>query len=342
MRLLILGGTKFVGRHVAEAALAQGHALTLFHRGQTNSGLFPDAEHLTGDRDGHLKALRRRQWDTVIDVSGYIPRIVSQSLTLLRDAVPFYTFISTISVYADLSIPHQDEDAPLLALPSGAGEEITPETYGPLKVQCERLVTKAYPNKSLIIRPGLVAGPWDHTDRFTYWPLRAAQGGRMLAPGDPAQRIQYIDARDLAEWTMRMTEHSQPGTFNAVTAEPALTMAQLIDEGIQGGNTNTQPTWVDEAFLLAQNLAPWSDLPLWLPTQTTREYRGFSSISSARAVNAGLTFRPLRTTVTDTLEWAKAHGLQMPLNAGLGKQRERQILAVWKQELERRNRSATL
>ncbi len=326
MKLLILGGTKFVGRHMAGAALAAGHELTLFHRGQTNPDLFPDAEHLHGDRDGGLDALKGRHWDGVIDVSGYVPRVVRQSAELLRDATAQYVFVSSISVYADLSKPGQDEDAPVSTLADTTREDIGPDTYGALKVLCEQAVRDLFPQTALVLRPGLVAGPNDHTDRFTYWPHRAAQGGAMLAPGEPSQGIQYIDARDLAEWTIRLVEARRTGTYNAVTDDPALTMSRLLDECCAAANSGTRLVWVPEDALLKAGLQPWSELPLWLPTQTTAKYRGFNKISNARAVAAGLTLRPLPSTIRDTLAWDQTRPAEYALEAGLTPAREQEVL----------------
>ncbi len=328
MKLLILGGTQFVGRHIANAALAAGHALTLFHRGQTNSGLFPQAEHLHGDRDGELNALKGRQWDAVVDTSGYLPRVVRRSAELLRDAVPQYVFVSSISVYADLSTPGQDEDAPLSILADTAREDVGPDTYGALKALCEQAVRDLFPLTALVLRPGLVAGPHDPTDRFTYWPRRAAAGGAMLAPGDPQQRIQYIDARDFAEWTICLVENRRARTYNAVTDDPSLTMSRFLNECCAAANRGTRLVWVPEDALLKAGLQPWSDLPLWLPTQTTAEFRGFSTLSNARAVDAGLTLRPLLATVRETLAWDQRPA-DYVLKAGLTPAREQEVLAGW-------------
>lgn len=330
MKILILGGTKFVGRHLAQAALAAGHDLTLFHRGQTNPDLFPDAEHLYGDRDGGLDALKGRQWDTVLDVSGYVPRIVRQSAALLRSVTAQYVFISSISVYAQLEAPGQDEEASVSKLTDTHAEEITPETYGGIKVLCEQAVRDVFPQTGLILRPGLVVGPYDPTDRFTYWPHRAARGGEMAAPGDPGQGIQYIDVRDLAEWTLRLVENHRSGTYNAVTGDdPALTMSRFLGECLAAASTGARLVWVGEKFLQEQGIAPWSELPLWLPTQTTAEFRGFSRISNARAVAAGLTLRPLAVTVRETLAWAHTRAPDYTLKAGLTPERERQLLDAW-------------
>src|SRR5689334_13695101 len=202
MDLLVLGGTVFVGRHLVEAALARGHRVTLFNRGRQNADLFPEAEKLRGDRDGDLSALVGRRWDAAIDVAGRVPRIVRQSAQLLADAVPHYTFISTISVYADYATPNLDESGPLATAADPTTEDPSGANYGPLKVLCEQEVERAFPDRALIIRPGLIVGPYDPTNRFTYWPRRVAQGGGVLAPNGPEQPARFIDVRDLAQWTL--------------------------------------------------------------------------------------------------------------------------------------------
>lgn len=215
MKILVLGGTRFLGRHIVEAALAGGHDITLFNRGQNNPDLFPEVEKLRGNRDGDLSALQGRQWDAVIDTCGFVPRIVQASAALLADSVRHYTFISSISVYADFSKPAMNENAPVGTMQDESIEEITAETYGPLKALCERTAEKAMPGRVLHIRPGYIVGPFDPTDRFTYWPRRVATGGEMLAPGRPDSQIQFVDVRDLANWIIRMVETNRTGVFNA-------------------------------------------------------------------------------------------------------------------------------
>ncbi len=332
MKLLILGGTIFVGRHLVEAALARGHDVTLFNRGRHNSGLFPEIEKLRGDRDGGLDALKGRVWDAVIDTCGYVPRLVCASAELLADSVGRYVFISSISVYKNSILPNSDETAPVGTLADESVEEVTGETYGPLKVLCERAAESALPGRTLVVRPGLVVGPDDPTDRFTYWPHRVAQGGDVLAPGDPAQRVQFIDGRDLAEWTIRMTEQSAVGVFNAVSDRTDWTMGRLLEDCRAASGSDARLVWVPERFLLQAGAAPWTDLPLWLPQETTDEYRGMNSFSAARAVAAGLTFRPLTETVRDTLAWNKTRPANHPFKNGLSREREQEVLAAWFQQ----------
>jgi 2'-hydroxyisoflavone reductase len=328
MQLLILGGTVFLGRAIVEAALAEGHEVTLFTRGKHGPELFPGVERLTGDRTAGpegLAALRGRRWDAAIDTSGYVPRVVRDSAGLLAGAVEYYTFISTVSVYADYSAIGLDESAPLGVLEDEQAEAIDGQTYGPLKALCERAAEAAMSGRALIIRPGLIVGPHDPSDRFTYWPARAARGGAMLAPGRPEWVTQFIDVRDLAEWTLRMVVLRRSGVYNATGPERPLPFGKLIDACSALGGA--RPVWVGEQFLLDQGVAPWSDLPLWIP-ESDETMAGFSQVSCARAIGAGLTFRPLAQTVADTLAW---HASRPPeaLRAGISAEREAELLAGW-------------
>jgi len=302
MNLLILGGTIFLGRYLAEAALAHGHQVTLFNRGQHNADLFPVVEKLRGDRDGGLDALRGRHWDAVIDTSGYVPRIVRASAELLADAAEHYTFISSISVYPHFRSVGLDEHAPVGTLDDPAIEEVTGESYGPLKALCEQAVEQALPGRTLVVRPGLIVGPHDPSDRFTYWVHRVAQGGELLAPESPNWHTQIIDVRDLADWTLHMVEQGQTGVYNATGPAYDLTFGQLLDTCRVVSGSAARFTWVSEAFLLENEVAPWIELPLWIP-QSDPDMLGFSDVSCAKAIAAGLTFRDLATTVRDTLAW---------------------------------------
>ncbi|MFN8483641.1 MAG: NAD-dependent epimerase/dehydratase family protein [Anaerolineae bacterium] len=328
MRLLILGGTVFLGRALVDAALARGHAVTLFNRGQHNPELYPDIEKLRGDRDGGLAALAGREWDAVIDTCGYVPRIVGAAAEALADHVGRYVFISTISVYADFSGDGPREESPVGVLADATVEEINGETYGPLKALCEQAVEAALPGRALIIRPGLIVGPHDVSDRFTYWPRRIAQGGDVLAPAVPAMPVQIIDVRDLAEWTIRMVEENRSGVYNATGPQDPLTFADVLDEcrAVTGGDARV--VWVDAGFLLEQDVGPWVEMPLWL----TPDSWALARTSIRRALDAGLTFRPLTAIIQDTLVWDAARPPETQRRAGMARERERALLDAWRQK----------
>jgi 2'-hydroxyisoflavone reductase len=328
MQLLILGGTIFLGRHLVDAAAARGHAVTLFNRGQHNPELYPDVEKLRGNRDGDLEALRGRRWDAVIDTCGYVPRIVRASAELLAPSVDHYTFISSISVYAGMQTPGMDESAPVGTLEDASVEEVTGATYGPLKALCEQAAETAMPGRVLNIRPGLIVGPHDPSDRFTYWPRRVARGGEVLAPGRPGRAVQIIDVRDLAEWTVRMVEGQQTGVYNATGPDHVLTMGEVLDACQDVSGSDARFTWVSEEWLREAGVAPWSELPLWVPER--EENAGFSSIDCRQAFAAGLTFRPLTDTVRDTLAWVADLPADREPRAGLKPEREQELLAGWK------------
>lgn len=328
MRILLLGGPKFLGLHLIEAALANGHTLTLFNRGQTNPNRFPQVEKLRGDRDGGLDPLRGRTWDVVMDTCGYLPRLVGDSARLLQDSVEHYTFISSISVYAHLPQVGMDESAPVGTLEDESVEQITGETYGPLKALCEQAVERHFPQRALHVRAGLIVGPHDPTDRFTYWVVRAARGGEVLAPARPDYLTQFIDVRDLAEWTIRMAEARHAGTYNATGPLQPLPMGELLQAARDASGSDAQFTWVSEAFLLENKVAPWSELPLWIP-DSDPDAAGFSTVRCARALAAGLRYRPLADTLRDTLAWAQARPAEHAWRAGLTPEREAELLAAW-------------
>ena len=320
MHILVLGGTKFLGRHVVEAALERGHELTLFNRGQTRPELFPDVEKLQGDRDGNLEALEGRGFDAVIDTSGYVPRIVSETLDALGD-VGHYTFVSSISVYADLSTPPTESSA-LLELKEPTEE--WQEAYGELKVLCEEVVRGRFPG-AFVPRPGLIVGPWDPTGRFTYWPSRFAAGGRVLAPLPADADAQVIDARDLAAWIVRAAEERLPGAYNAVG--PVTTRADVFETCRRVAGTDAELVWVEPDFLHEQGVGEWMELPLWLYEE---RYRGMLSVDASPALAAGLSIRALEETVRDTLDWA--HGGEAPIEppAGLDREKEQAVLDLWR------------
>jgi len=326
MKLLILGGTVFLGRHLVEAALARGHMLTLFNRGQ-HPDVFADVEQLHGNRDGDLAVLQGRRWDAAIDTSGFVPRIVGMSAETLADAVQHYTFISSISAYANFSAPGLDESAPLGKLTDERVEEVNGDTYGPLKALCEHAAEAAMPGRVLVIRPGLIVGPYDPTDRFTYWPHRVAEGGDVLAPGRPARPIQFIDARDLAAWTLYMVEAGQTGIYHATGPDQTLSMESLLEACKIISKSDARFTWIEDSCLLETGAGPWMELPLWIP-ESDGSSAGFMRVNCGKAIASGLTFRPLAETIWDTLVWDATRLADRDWRAGLKPERERYLLQV--------------
>lgn len=326
MDLLILGGTRFLGRHLVEAALERGHRVTLFNRGESNPGLFPEVEELRGERGGDLSALRGRSWDAAIDTSGYLPRDVRASAGLLSDTVGHYAFVSSISVYEDFGRTGMDEDAPVLAPPDPEPEGLDWDLYGGLKVGCERAVEAAMPGRALVVRPGMIVGPHDYTDRFPYWRRRVAEGGEVLAPGDPEQQVQLIDARDLAAWVLRMAEEGRTGVYNATGPEYRLTTRGML-EGIRAATgSDAQFVWASEKFFLDAGVKPWEEMPLWVP----KEMAGILSVNVGRAVGAGLAFRPLGETVRD-VPGPEAGSTDVEIAAGISPEREEELLRAWRE-----------
>jgi 2'-hydroxyisoflavone reductase len=338
LRILILGGTGFTGPFQVRYALERGHKITVFNRGKTHPGELPkEVEQLIGDRNGQLDALKDRKWDVVIDNPTMLPSWVRDAAQILKGNVERYVFISTISVYADTSKPGTNEGAPLAKYDGADAMKETKDTvvaskfalYGPLKALSEQEAGKWFPKQTLIIRPGLIVGPRDETDRFTYWPVRLDRGGEVLAPGDPGDPVQFIDGRDLAEWTIRMVEQRETGIYNATGPEKRLGIGQMLD-GIKAANESSATfTWVDADFLEGQKVAPWSDMPVWIPPRG--EEAGSNCISLQRALAKGLTFRPLAETARDTLAWFKAQSAERraKLKAGLSPEREAEVMVAW-------------
>jgi 2'-hydroxyisoflavone reductase len=321
MDVLVLGGTSFLGRHVVERALQRRHRITLFNRGRTNPELFPEVEKLRGDRDGGLEALVGRDFDAVIDTSGFVPRVVGETIQALGD-IAHYTFVSTMSVYAEAEHARgASEDAPLAALPAPT-EEVSRETYGPLKALCEEIV-RTNITAAFIPRPGLIVGPWDPTGRFTYWPLRLAAGGRVLAPSPPEAPVQVIDARDLAAWIINAAERRLTGTYNAVS--PPTTMAKILEACRRVADTEAQLVWVDGDFLERQGVGPWMELPLWIGS----EQADFMRSPVDRALASGLQIRPLEESARDTLDWAQREQAPHKFPAGLAREKEQRVLDAW-------------
>ena len=328
MRLLVLGGTVFVGRALTDAALARGHHVTHFNRGKSAA---PDGrvETLQGDRtDGASmrKAFGDKRWHAVIDTSGYMPQVVRHSAEALRGKVSRYLFVSTISVYASLARGGFDEDAAVSPASDPLPDALDMALYGPLKAGCEAVVREAYGNDATIVRPGLIAGPYDPTDRFTYWPVRVARGGTVLAPGRPERLVQFIDARDLAQFMIHLLEESVAGTFNAAGPRQPLAMAELLDTCRKVSGSDARFEWRADEALVTAGVAPWKDLPLWIP-ESDAAMAGLMGTSIARALAQGLGFRPLAQTVADTLAWANGRPGGHAWKAGLEARREEQLLA---------------
>jgi 2'-hydroxyisoflavone reductase len=326
MNILILGGTKFMGRHIVDSALARGHSVTLFNRGKTNPGLFPSVETILGDREFDIEKLKGREWDAVVDVAGYVPRIVRLSAYGVERSVGRYVFISSISVYPDslLTKIGIDESDPVGKLEDESVEEITGETYGPLKALCEKTVMDLYGERGLVIRPGLIVGPNDPTDRFTYWPMRVARGGDVLAPERPGVPVQIIDVRDLSEFIIKLIESNALGIYNATGPDHELTFGTMLDVCKQVSASDARFHWASAEFLKAHNVAEWSDMPVWVPDN--EESQGFSRVDVSKAIRAGLRFRPLEETVRDTLAWANTRPADHEWRAGLTPERERELL----------------
>jgi 2'-hydroxyisoflavone reductase len=318
MKLLVLGGTKFLGRHVVAEALALGHDVTMFNRGHTNPSLFPEAERLRGDRDDDLGALVGREWDAVIDPSGYVPRIVRQSAELLRDAVGRYVFVSTVNVYADYCRSFSEAN-PLAELADPTSEDVGVD-YGPLKAACEQVLDSIYGDRVSHIRAGLIVGPHDWTWRFTYWPMRIREGGDVLVPDVPERRVQFIDVRDVSKWALRLAEADISGPFNTTGPAESLTMGEFVGRLAGALGASCRFHWLDSQTLVDEGVTPWTELPLWLPGE---EWDGLLEADVSRALANGLTHRPLEQTSRDVLAWTQTSEAALPM---LSRAREAELL----------------
>ena len=335
LRILILGGTRFIGLHMTALALARGHTLTFFNRGKTKTDRYPEVERIKGDRNGEIDGLKGREWDVVIDNSGYVPRHVKLTGELLAPSVKQYVFVSSISVYPDFSVP-RDESSPVGKLPDETIEKVDGETYGPLKALCEQAAERAVPGRTCVIRPGLIVGPDDNTDRFTYWPARAARGGEFIAPGAPTDAFQIIDARDLAAFTLNAVENNINGVFNLVSNVNEFKFGQLTAASIAAANKQVRPkdkpvaTFLPTEFLEEQKVAPWSEMPVWLPAKG--EEAAFAGTSNKAALAKGLRITPLKKTVDDTLAWHLTRPAEEreKLKSGIAAEKEAAVLAAWK------------
>jgi 2'-hydroxyisoflavone reductase len=335
LKILILGGTRFIGLHMTALALERGHTLTFFNRGKTKTDRYPEIERIKGDRNGEIDGLKDREWDVVIDNSGYVPRHVRLSAELLAPKVKQYVFVSSISVYPNFKEP-RDESSPVGKIADETVEKVDGETYGPLKALCEQAAEKALPGRTTIFRPGLIVGPDDNTDRFTYWPARAARGGEFIAPGAPGDPFQVIDVRDLAAFTLNVVENNVTGTYNLVSNVNEFKFGELTDASIAAAMKQAKPADAPRAvflpveFLEEQKVEPWSEMPVWLPAKG--DEAAFAGTSNKAAVANGLKITPIKKTVNDTLAWHLTRPAQEreKLQAGIAPDKEAAVLAAWK------------
>ncbi len=335
LKLLFLGGTGFLGPHMVRAAIARGHAITLFNRGKTHPKLFPDVEKLKGDRYSDLSALEgERQWDAVIDTFTYVPRVVTASADLLAKRAKHYVVISSVSVYRDFLTPGMTEEAPLAEVEAEVVERVKHHRdvlphYGGFKALCEKAAEASMPGRVANVRPGLIVGPGDPSDRFTYWPVRVSRGGEVLCPSAPKDLVQLIDVRDLAEFILITVDKRLTGAFNADSPRGKRTIGQIVEESKKATKSNARFTWVPVDFLEEQKVEPWSHMPVWTPA--TGEHAGFGDVSTEKAHKAGLTCRKLPDTIKATLKWWEEQPAERraKLRAGIKPEREKEVLAAW-------------
>ncbi len=333
LKILFLGGTGFLGPHTVKHAMARGHKITLFNRGRSREGLFPELESIVGNRDPKigkgLEGLKGKQWDCVIDTSGYVPRIVNASSKLLTPHCHHYLFISSISVYANYARVGLDETASVGTLKNKTTEVINNDSYGPLKAYSEKAAEKNFKGRTTIIRPGLIVGPRDRTDRYTYWPVRIAKGGEVLAPGDGRDFVQYIDVRDLGEFIVHCLEQKQMGVFNATSPMADETTADMLKYCKKAVASDARLIWAKKKFLQYHEILPWSGMPVWVPRKS--ELSGLSQINSHKAKQHGLKIRPRIKTARDTIHWYSRQPLarRKSLRAGISREKEADVLKAW-------------
>lgn len=339
MKILIIGGTKFLGRFLVEEGLKRNHEITLFNRGN-NKEEFLHVEQIHGNRNTDIDLLKKRKWDAVIDTCGYLPQSVEKSVNALSENIGQYVFVSTISVYKDFSKKDFNEDAEILSMTREEADVLTKDNesaimshYGELKALCEKELLKTITNKSLIIRPGLIVGPYDGSDRFTYWVNRVNEGGEVLSPGNPDRMVQFIDVRDLAKWTIHMVEKKGVGVFNATGIDKELTMSSLLHAIRRGVGSDAEFVWADDEFLLENGAGPWMELPLWIPEENPlsdgKNMSGMLATNTDRALSHGLTFRSVEETAVDTLNWYQKNNSGQNMKAGMSKEKERLLLEKW-------------
>lgn len=343
MKILIIGGTKFLGRHLVDAALQNGHEITLFNRGKKYADeAISDVEQIHGDRNSDLDKLSGRTWNAVIDTCGYLPQTVKTSAEFLKDKVSQYVFISSGSVYTEITEPNYDETTKTATLSDEQRKEVEKidpkgeltgavlgENYGALKFLCEEAAESVMPDRVLNVRAGMIVGAFDWTDRFNYWVMRVAKGGEVLAPGTPENALQLIDARDLSEWIIRMIEENETGIFNVTSKPYEITFEKMLDAMKSASESNAEFTWVDEKFLTENNVAPWSDMPFYLP-ESDENFRHFLTMNVNKALAKGLKFRPLEETITGVFNWRKSQDEEM--KAGISIEREKELLEKWHEQ----------
>ncbi|MBK9330982.1 MAG: NAD-dependent epimerase/dehydratase family protein [Ignavibacteria bacterium] len=325
MNILILGGTIFLGKHIVNAALNKNHNVTLFNRGKHNPEWFPDIEKIKGDREGDLSELKGRKFDAVIDTCGYVPKIVKRSAEYLRDAAGHYSFISSISVYNEFKELNMNEESPTGVVTDGNVDEMTMENYGPLKALCEKEVTDVFGADASIVRSGLIVGDGDFSDRFTYWVRKIANGGKVIIPVSKVNNVQFIDVKDLAEWTLKMAEEKTSGVYNSTGPLEPLSLNDFAAKCKDFSGSDAEFIYMDEKFLLDENVVPFRDLTLWLP----EEDAGVNNINISKAKHAGLSIRPLEDTLKDTIEYDLSRGPDFKLRTGLSEEREKELLEKW-------------
>lgn len=342
MKVLILGGTRFLGKALVKEALKRGHEITLFNRG-TNKEVFPEVEQLTGDRDGDVSLLENRKWDVVIDTCGLAPHQIKKIAAVLGDNVEHYTYISSISLYKDWIPLHITEDYHLQPMPpvdklkDVEEGRISPyEYYGALKVLCEAEAETHWPGRVLHLRAGLLVGPFDYTDRLSYWVQRVAQGGKVLVPGRSDRPVQLIDVKDVATWVFNMAESRKKGTFNVTGPNDKLTIKELLNTCKAVTNSDTELVWAEEQFILEHKIKPWTEMPFWIPEHfplegETKPWKGSFSINIAKSINAGLTFRPLEDTIYDVYQWEQTRQ-DTERKTGISREKEQELLGAWFQK----------
>ncbi|MGB7341432.1 MAG: NAD-dependent epimerase/dehydratase family protein [Phototrophicaceae bacterium] len=328
MKILVIGGTRFYGRAFTELAVQHGHDVTIFHRGQSDSEHFEGVTRIIGDRNTDLEKLGDGTWDAVLDTCGFTPDAVTQAAEYLKDKVKHYVFVSSISVYQESTDINRDEDAALLEHPDGEPtDELKMENYGSLKVLCEYAAEAVFGDHVTQIRPGLIVGPHDASNRFTYWQTRVAKGGDMLVPGDGSRIVQVIDARDLAAFTLTVIENQTMGIFHVTGPQEPLSLHTILNTAKDVTGSDVNFVHIDEDWLLEKEVGPWMELPLWLPTEAGQ---AMMNVDIQRALDAGLTLRPIEETIRDTLAWYnEINGDEKEWAAGMKPEREAELLEAW-------------